>query len=180
MPACSTPFCFLDLAPGVYVVNNTWNTAGATGSQSITVSSATAWTTVWDWTRPETNVVTSYAYAGRGWNYGVGWYYPPAQTGLPLAVATLPQILGTTVYSLLLNVLRGPQIYDISYDIWFHTQALPASNDASAMELMIVLAESAGLQDWRPPTAIATIDGHSWKVFRNSAEFYTFSPNGPQ
>lgn len=176
--SCGTAFCIVDLDTAVYLDNNTWGAGGATGSQSISATTATAWSTTWDWERPENNQVTSYAAAIRGWHTSIGFHFTPASvTGLPLPVQPMSPVMSTTAFTLTLDGTRT-NIYDISYDLWFHTQSLPTGSSVPAFELMIWLARSPGINDWHSPVATPTIGGIVWDVFRNSSTFYTVVVQG--
>src|SRR5262245_49669371 len=105
MATCSANFCTLDLTSAIYVVNNGWNIAGATGSQSIETLSPTSWKTVYDWNRSEPFTVTSYAAAILGWHFG--WHFTPAATKLPRQLSSHTPIVAVADWDLIPDAACG-------------------------------------------------------------------------
>jgi hypothetical protein len=174
MTTCSTNFCTLDLrtsAPKSYVVNNGWDIGSATGSQSIDVTSQTAWSTTFDWTRAAEFSVTSYAAAIVGWHSGTGFFYPFAQTRLPvqLSASTVISAAGTYTYTpdAACGISRTCR-YDIAFDMWVHDVANPETGGVGTLmhEVMIwTKYDQLDPNGINPVSAgTPTLGGHLWDV----------------
>lgn len=173
---CSTNGCTIDMSPSTYVYDNEWNKRGARGSQSVTVLSPTHWSTTWDWNRHQEWTVTTYASAVTGWHWG--WHFPPAQTGLPVAVSTHTPVTAAVQYQYLPDATCGGRRtcrYDVAFDLWFHGTADPGTG-SPLFELMVWLSYSrADLWiGYTPVLQNVAIGGHTWNVFRTSSSNAVF------
>ncbi|PYN33964.1 MAG: hypothetical protein DME01_16635 [Candidatus Rokuibacteriota bacterium] len=179
---CEFDGCVIELTPSVYVLNNHWNKGGASGRQRITVNSGTSWSTSWDFDRSENWVVTTYAAAIFGWQWG--WHVPPARLGLPIQLSSRTPINTTALFDYVPDSSCGGSRVcrlNISYDIWFHKTANPGTSHP-AYEMMIWLAYSRELFSDYPAIGYATIGGHRWKVIEKkggSAPVATFLLDEP-
>jgi Glycosyl hydrolase family 12 len=177
---CAYHPCIIDMSSSTYVMNNLWNTGGATGTQSVTVTSSTSWSTTWDWNRPEEWSVTTYAASVTGWQWG--WHYPASQTGLPIQLSSHTPVNTSLAYNYVPDASCGSSRtcrVDLAYDLWFHTTSNPGTRNP-VFELMIWTAYSRELWVGYTPAGFATIGGHSWKVIQvgsTSAAFVIDEPD---
>jgi hypothetical protein len=147
---CSVDRCVVDMSSSTYVVDNLWNMAGASGTQSVTVNSSTSWSTTWSWDRPEDWTVTSYAAAITGWHWG--WHFPPAQTGFPLQLSVGQSVRLDSAFTGQLVPGTPVQRYNVAYDVWLHPTATPKDDGSDRYELMIWVAYTRDL--WNSPSQI--------------------------
>jgi xyloglucan-specific endo-beta-1,4-glucanase len=160
--SCAAKGCVLAFSP-LYLLNNLWNASGATGTQSITVASPTAWSTTFSWSRPDDWQVTSYAAAILGWHWG--WRVPRELTGLPIPVVGAQRVLTESAFTIM-PAGSAPLRYDMAYDLWLHGTPDPKPNGSDPrVEVMIWLSYSqdylGGDEAW---VASPTIAGRRWKV----------------
>src|SRR5262245_2113711 len=160
--SCATNGCFL-ASPPVYILNNIWNATRATGRQSITVLSPTAWSTTFSWSRPDDWQVTSYAAAILGWHWG--WRMSRELTGLPISVVGPQRVLPESVFTIS-PAGAAPLRYAMAYDLWLHERPDPKSDGSDPrIEVMVWLSYS---QDYlgvnEVSVASPTIAGQRWKV----------------
>jgi hypothetical protein len=176
---CSTHGCLIDMPPDKYVLNNHWNTNGNPIWQSITVKSPTAWSTSWDFDRPENWTVTTYAAVISGWHWG--WRYPPAEVGLPVQVSSRTPINAQVAFNYVpdpsCGVSRVCRV-DIAYDVWFHDNPNPGTS-TPAYEMMIWLAYSRDLFVGYPALGYANIGGHRWKAIQAHQTYTAFVLDEP-
>jgi hypothetical protein len=141
-----------------WINNNLWGASGATGTQSIwsTCSSGNTigWGTDWTWSGAA-GQVKSYASAVLGWHWGT----KVSGTGLPVQLSANKNITCGWTY----RVQPGQNI-DVSYDLFAHSLANPATNDDPTDEIMIWLYRSGGAAPIGGTLATVSIAGTSWEL----------------
>jgi hypothetical protein len=160
---CDVAWCTCPLNPLMDVLNNTWGAGTATGSQRITVASEHAWSTTFNWARPDEWQVTSYPAAILGWHWGVA--HPGS--GLPVPLHGSPtKVVGTTRFT-----MTPPDAstcrYDVMYDLWAHPMPQPKDDGTDPrFELMIWLAYSQDYLGVGAPYLAErpVLGGLRWKV----------------
>lgn len=115
--------------------------------------------------------------AGPSMYYGNHWGTVSAGGGLPVAVSA---ITGggavTTSWSIDTRAVAASDLWDASYDVWFHARSSgnQSIDNASNLELMIWLTHSAGATPTGAPMAAGvSIAGLTWNVW------YGTGGNGP-
>lgn len=160
---CSANQCTIDLSTSEYIYNNLWNIGGATGSQSITALSPTAWTTTWNWTVATEFSVLTYASLVRGWHFG--WHFTAAATQLPIAVTSPLAVRAQATWTLSADANCR---FDVLWDGWVHSSP-PAGAETPTHEILIIPAYTrdlffSGIYP-REDTGVA-LGGLTWEVIK--------------
>jgi hypothetical protein len=155
--SCNTNYCSEPLTSTVYVFDNQFgNPSGTFGTQSINVTSSSAWSTSWNFSGQGTYTIDSYAAAILGWQYG----WVDSGTGLPVALTANNSIPTVEDYS----VSSGTSVEDVSFDCWFDTTGNVTSSTPQSDEMMIWLYDT----NLGPMTATysnISIDGTNWDLY---------------
>lgn len=147
----------VNLSTSSYGLNNLWGAGSAVGSQSLTATSPTAWSTTWNWVpaNPTRYDVQSYVAAIKGWHWG--WYIPSEQTGLPIG-------FDREVRAKARWTMNASGVWNVTYDLWCH----PPGNivEATRYEIMIWTAwgPRATISPIFPSLAQVVLAGHTWRL----------------
>jgi hypothetical protein len=150
----SKPYGSLTLTPDIYVFNNQWGNCNC-GTQSITTTSPTSWSTSWNYGGKVDWKIRSYVAAILGWQFG----WVDTNTGLPMPLASHTPIPTTADFK-----VTGNSTMDVAYDCWFQNTKSTDKSVRPSGEMMIWVADIGGLKQTSTPTTVK-IDGITWDAY---------------
>ncbi|OSM98484.1 glycoside hydrolase [Lonsdalea populi] len=152
-----------------YVYNNTWGKSDVpNGQQAIYLNSAKDMGWSWSWIN-DINSVKGYPSIVHGWHWTKGY---GTNTGLPIRLSENKNINTSAAWSF----SNTSGTYNVSYDIWFHSDNKASWSSAPTDELMIWM-NSTNASPAGSYVNTVTIGGIPWDVYKgkvSSWNVYSF------